>query len=50
MSLMPIDNFSSDMEEDEGKSGGIRKWTLTFATIFLIGDIKLQGAEKPALY
>lgn len=38
------------MEEDEGESGGIRKWTLAFACIFRIGDTKLQGAEHAAPY
>lgn len=34
----------------EMKSGGIRKWTLTFAYLFLTGDVKLQGAERSVPY
>ena len=50
MSLTPTATFVSDMEEDEGESDGIRKWTLTFAFVFPTGDIKLQGAEHAAPY
>jgi len=34
----------------EKKSGGIRKWTVTFAYLFLIGDVELQGAEHSVPY
>lgn len=49
MSLTPTATFISDTE-DKGKIGGIRKWTLTFAFVFFIGDIKLQGAEHAVPY
>lgn len=38
MSLTPTATFVSDTE-DEGKCGGIRTWTLTFAFVFLTDDI-----------
>lgn len=49
MSLTPAATFISDTE-DKGKIGGIRKRTLTFAFVFFIGDIKLQGAEHAVPY